>query len=307
MAVILLDLWYRDVCHLYLEADRMNKPKEFRALSFRTVWISDVHLGFRGCSADHLLDFLHSVHCEYLYLVGDIIDIWEMKKRMFWPQSHNNVVRTILGKAKHGTKVVYIPGNHDELLRDFHDMTFGNVHIVEDAIHTGADGRRLLVTHGDKFDSVVRSSRAIAMLGTRLYDWLLKANYLVHWMRRKLDLPHWSLAGFLKHKVKNAVQFISNFEKAVAYETARLGVEGVVCGHIHRPEIAQLNDVLYCNCGDWVESCSALVEHHDGSLELLRWADTVASLKHSRLVDRNRLELFPEEDLVATATNRSVA
>jgi UDP-2,3-diacylglucosamine pyrophosphatase LpxH len=152
----------------------MNKPNEFRALSFRTVWISDVHLGFRGCSADHLLDFLHSVHCEYLYLVGDIIDIWEMKKRMFWPQSHNNVVRTILGKAKHGTKVVYVPGNHDELLRDYHDMTFGNVHIVEEAIHTGADGRRLLVTHGDKFDSVVRSSRAIAMLGTRLYDWLSK-------------------------------------------------------------------------------------------------------------------------------------
>jgi UDP-2,3-diacylglucosamine pyrophosphatase LpxH len=285
----------------------MNKPKEFHALSFRTVWISDVHLGFRGCSADHLLDFLHSVHCEHLYLVGDIIDIWEMKKRMFWPQSHNNVVRTILGKAKHGTKVVYVPGNHDELLRDYHDMIFGNVHIVEEAIHTGADGRRLLVTHGDKFDSVVRSSRAIAMLGTRLYDWLLKANYLVHWMRRKLDLPHWSLAGFLKHKVKNAVQFISNFEKAVAYETARLGVEGVVCGHIHRPEIAQLNDVIYCNCGDWVESCSALVEHHDGSLELLRWADTVASLKHSRLVEGDRLDLFPEEDLVATLINRSVA
>lgn len=285
----------------------MHKPKEFRALSFRTVWISDVHLGFRGCSADHLLNFLHSVHCEYLYLVGDIIDIWEMKKRMFWPQSHNNVVRTILGKAKHGTKVVYVPGNHDELLRDYHDMIFGNVHIVEEAIHIGADGRRLLVTHGDKFDSVVRSSRAIAMLGTRLYDWLLKANYVVHWMRRKLDLPHWSLAGFLKHKVKNAVQFISNFEKAVAYETARLGVEGVVCGHIHRPEIAQLNNVIYCNCGDWVESCSALVEHHDGSLELLRWADTVASLKHSRLMNRDGLALFPEEDLVAAATNRSVA
>jgi UDP-2,3-diacylglucosamine pyrophosphatase LpxH len=290
-----------------VEIERMNKPNEFRALSFRTVWISDVHLGFRGCSADHLLDFLHSVHCEYLYLVGDIIDIWEMKKRMFWPQSHNNVVRTILGKAKHGTKVVYVPGNHDELLRDYHDMTFGNVHIVEEAIHTGADGRRLLVTHGDKFDSVVRSSRAIAMLGTRLYDWLLKANYLVHWMRRKLDLPHWSLAGFLKHKVKNAVQFISNFEKAVAYETARLGVEGVVCGHIHRPELTQLNGVIYCNCGDWVESCSALVEHHDGSLELLRWADSVASLKRASVAGRDRLALFPEEDFAAASTNRSVA
>jgi UDP-2,3-diacylglucosamine pyrophosphatase LpxH len=283
----------------------MNHSQEFRAWSFRTVWISDVHLGFRGCSAEHLLDFLHSVHCEYLYLVGDIIDIWEMRKRLFWPQSHNNVVRTILGKAKHGTKVVYVPGNHDELLRDYHDMTFGNVHIVKEAIHVNADGRRLLVTHGDKFDSVVRSSRAIAMLGTRLYDWLLKANYLVHWVRRKLNLPHWSLAGFLKHKVKNAMQFISNFETAVAYETARLGVEGVVCGHIHRPEITRLNNVIYCNCGDCVESCSALVEHHDGSLELLRWVDTVASLKHSRLLDSEGLTLSQEEDLVGLAIERS--
>lgn len=275
----------------------MNKPGA-RPLSYRTVWISDVHLGFRGCSAEHLLGFLRSVECEYLYLVGDIIDIWEMKKRMFWPQAHNNVVRTILGKAKHGTNVVYVPGNHDELLRDFCDMTFGNVHIVEEAIHTNADGRRLLVTHGDKFDSVVRCSRAMAMLGTRLYDWLLKANYVVHGVRRQFNLPYWSLAGFLKHKVKNAVQFISNFEQAVAYETARLGVDGVVCGHIHRPEITKLNNVIYCNCGDWVESCSALVEHHDGSLELIRWADTVASLKRTRFVKHDPLTLYPDDDLV---------
>jgi UDP-2,3-diacylglucosamine pyrophosphatase LpxH len=255
-------------------------------------------LGFRGCSADHLLNFLHSVDCEFLYLVGDIIDIWEMKKRIFWPQSHNNVVRTILGKAKHGVKVVYVPGNHDEMLRDYHDMTFGNVHSVEEAIHTNADGRRLLITHGDKFDSVVRCSRAMAILGTRLYDYLLKANYLVHGVRRRFNLPYWSLAGFLKHKVKNAVQFISNFEAAVAYETARLGVDGVVCGHIHRPEITKLNDIVYCNCGDWVESCSALVEHHDGSLELIRWADTVASLKRTRFVKSDRLTLYPDDDLV---------
>ncbi len=275
----------------------MNKPAGPRPLSFRTVWISDIHLGFRGCSADHLLNFLHSIDCEFLYLVGDIIDLWEMKKRMYWPQSHNNVVRTILGKAKHGTKVVYVPGNHDELLRDFHDMTFGNVHITEDAIHTNADGRRLLVTHGDKFDSVVRCSRALAILGTRLYDWLLKANYVVHGVRRRLNLPYWSLAGFLKHKVKNAVQFISNFEQVVAYEAARLGVDGIVCGHIHRPEITKLNNVMYCNCGDWVESCSALVEHHDGSLELLRWVDTVASLKRTRALNQ-RLTLYPDDDLV---------
>ncbi len=257
-----------------------------------------MHLGFRGCSADHLLDFLHSVRCDHLYLVGDIIDVWEMRKRMFWPQAHNNVVRTILGKAKHGTRVVYVPGNHDEVLRDFHDMTFGNVHIVEEAIHTNADGRRLLVTHGDKFDSVVRCSRAIAMVGSRLYDYLLKANHVVHSLRRRLNLPYWSLAAFLKHKVKNAVQFISNFEKAVAYETSRRGVDGVVCGHIHRPELSRMHGVIYCNCGDWVESCSALVEHHDGTLELLRWADTVATLKRAQVVGGEPLTLFPDDNLV---------
>lgn len=276
----------------------MTKPRYDHTLSFRTVWISDIHLGFRGCSADHLLDFLRSVQSDYLYLVGDIIDIWEMRKRVYWPQSHNNVVRTILGKAKHGTKVIYVPGNHDELLRDFDDTVFGNVHIVEEAIHTNADGRRLLVTHGDKFDSVVRCSRAMAILGTRLYDNLLKANYLVHAVRRRLNLPYWSLAGFLKHKVKNAVQYISNFEQAVAYESGRRGVDGVVCGHIHRPEISRLNNLIYCNCGDWVESCSALVEHYDGSLELIRWADTMSSLKWARFADDERLTLFPDEEEV---------
>jgi len=276
----------------------VTKPRYDHTLSFRTVWISDIHLGFRGCSADHLLDFLRSVQSDYLYLVGDIIDIWEMRKRVYWPQSHNNVVRTILGKAKHGTKVIYVPGNHDELLRDFDDTVFGNVHIVEEAIHTNADGRRLLVTHGDKFDSVVRCSRAMAILGTRLYDNLLKANYLVHAVRRRLNLPYWSLAGFLKHKVKNAVQYISNFEQAVAYESGRRGVDGVVCGHIHRPEISRLNNLIYCNCGDWVESCSALVEHYDGSLELIRWADTMSSLKWARFADDERLTLFPDEEEV---------
>jgi UDP-2,3-diacylglucosamine pyrophosphatase LpxH len=276
----------------------VTRPIGYHTLSFRTVWISDVHLGFRGCSADHLLNFLNSIDCKFLYLVGDIIDVWEMRKRLFWPQSHNNVVRTILGKAQQGTKVIYVPGNHDEVLRDYCDMTFGNVHIVEAAIHTSADGRRLLVTHGDKFDSVVRCSRAIAMLGTRLYDWLLKANYLVHGVRRRFNLPYWSLAAFLKHKVKNAVQFISNFEKAVAHESARLGVDGVVCGHIHRPEISRMHNVIYCNCGDWVESCSALVEHYDGSLELLRWADTMRSLKLVRFAGQAGLTLFPEEDLI---------
>ena len=247
---------------------------------YRTVWISDVHLGFWGCSAEQLLDFLHSMECEFLYLVGDIIDIWSVKKRPFWPQAHNNVVRTILGKAKRGTKVIYVPGNHDEMLRDYNDMDFGNVRIIDKIVHTKADGQRFLVIHGDQFDSVVRSSRAIALLGSRAYDTLLNVNIWLNLIRRKLGLPYWSLAGSIKNKVKNAVQYISNFEAVVSYEAARIGVDGVICGHIHRPEITALNKIIYGNCGDWVESNSAIVEHYDGRLELLRREDVDGITKH---------------------------
>ena len=251
-------------------------------LKYRSIFISDVHLGFRGCSADYLLDFLRSTECEYLYLVGDIIDVWEMKKRLFWPQAHNNVVRTILGKAKHGTRVVYIPGNHDEVLRDYAGMEFGNVAIERDAIHVTATGKRLLVLHGDEFDSVVKCSRLLAMLGNRIYDWLLYANRWVNVFRRHLGFPYWSLAAFLKHKVKNAVQFISDFEQAVAREARRREADGVVCGHIHRAEIAEMDGVLYCNDGDWVESCTALVERHDGTLELMHWTERQELVKSSK-------------------------
>lgn len=240
---------------------------------FHAVFISDVHLGFSGCRADFLLDFLRSTECDYLYLVGDIIDLWQMKKRMYWPQEHNNVIRTILGKAKHGTRVIYVPGNHDEAFRDYEGTVFGNVRIQNQAIHQTRDGRRFLVMHGDQFDAVVKCSRAAAMVGSKLYDWLLKANGMVNLVRRRLGFSYWSLAAFLKHKVKNAVQYISNFETAVAYEASRQGVDGLICGHIHRAEISTINDVLYCNCGDWVESCTALVERHDGSLEVLHWSD----------------------------------
>ena len=248
-------------------------------LRYRSIWISDVHLGFRGCRADFLLDFLRNTECEYLYLVGDIIDVWEMKNRLFWPQEHNNVVRTILGKAKHDTKVIYIPGNHDEVLRDFVGMDFGNVSIQKDAIHVTATGKRLLVLHGDEFDSVVRVSRWLAMLGNRVYDWLLYLNRWVNVFRRRLGFPYWSLAAYLKHKVKNAVQFISDFEQAVARETERRGVDGVVCGHIHHAEITTHNNILYCNDGDWVESCTALVERHDGRLELINWTERMELMK----------------------------
>lgn len=242
-------------------------------LKVRTVWISDIHLGFRGCSADMLLNFLHQVECDYLYLVGDIIDVWEMKKRMFWPQEHNNVIRTILGKAKHNTKVIYVPGNHDEVLRDFDGAVFGNVSIRNEIIHTTADQRKLLILHGDQFDSVVKCSPMLAKIGGRLYDLLLRANRTVNLVRRKMGFSYWSLAAFLKHKVKNAVQYISNFEEAVAHEAARQGVDGVVCGHIHRAEITRLHDIDYYNCGDWVESCTALVERQDGRMEIINWAE----------------------------------
>ncbi|MDY6828733.1 MAG: UDP-2,3-diacylglucosamine diphosphatase [Pseudomonadota bacterium] len=244
---------------------------------FRTVWISDVHLGFRGCSAEHLLDFLHSFECDQLYLVGDIIDIWQIKRKPYWPQEHNNVLRTILGKAKRGTQVIYVPGNHDELLRDYEGTQFGNIRIASRVIHTRADGSRMLVLHGDQFDGVVKCSKILALIGSKLYEWLLQANIAVNWVRRKLGLSYWSLAGFLKGKVKNAVQYVSNFERAVAHEAEKQAVQSVVCGHIHRAEITEINGILYCNCGDWVESCSALVEQEDGTIELLYWSRSVAA------------------------------
>lgn len=246
-------------------------------IKVRSVWISDIHLGFKGCSAEFLLDFLHHVECEYLYLVGDIIDVWEMKKRMFWPQEHNNVIRTILGKAKHDTKVVFVPGNHDEVFRDYDGAVFGNVRIAHDAIHTTADNRKLLILHGDEFDSVVKCSPMVAKIGSRLYEFLLRANRWVNFVRRKMGFSYWSLAAFLKHKVKNAVQYISNFEEAVSHEAARQGVDGVVCGHIHRAEITRIHDIDYYNCGDWVESCTALVEQPDGEMQILHWTDNTAA------------------------------
>lgn len=246
---------------------------------YRTVWLSDVHLGFRGCSADFLLEFLRTTECEYLFLVGDIVDIWAMRKKPYWPQEHNNVVRSILGKAKHDTKVVYVPGNHDELMREYDGLVFGNVSIENEYVHELADGRKFLILHGDQFDGVVKNSKLLGLIGSQLYEWLLQANVLVNYVRRKLGLTYWSLAAFLKHKVKNAVQYISNFERAVAHEGRKQEVDGVVCGHIHRAEISEMDGVVYCNCGDWVESCTALVEHQDGSLELLRWTDVRSSVE----------------------------
>ena len=245
----------------------------------KTVFISDVHLGFPGCSANFLLDFLRNVECEKIYLVGDIIDFLYMQKKMYWPQEHNDVIRTLLGKAKHGTQVIYVPGNHDEVLRGHNDTVFGNVLIKDEIIHTTADGKRFLVLHGDQFDSVVKYSRLMAIVGSNLYEGLLNANRLVNYIRSGLGLPYWSLATALKHKVKGAVNYISNFESAVSQMAKQKKVDGMICGHIHRPEIRNIDDVLYCNCGDWVESCTALIENQDGSLEILYWAEEFEFIK----------------------------
>ncbi len=245
-----------------------NGPSSLR---LRTVFISDVHLGFRGCSADLLLDFLHHVEMDHLFLVGDIIDVWSMKKAMYWPQSHNNVLRTILGKSKRGTRVVFVPGNHDEVFRDFDGAVFGNLEIHRQYVHQGADGRRMLVLHGDEFDAVVKCSPWLAKLGSWLYDLLLAVNPAVNRVRRLFDLPHWSLSSYLKHKAKSAVQYIGSFEDAVAQAARKAGVDAVVCGHIHRAEIRDIGGVLYCNDGDWVESCTSLVEDMNGQLRLIDW------------------------------------
>ena len=243
---------------------------------YRAIFISDVHLGFSGTNASLLLNFLRSVECDQLYLVGDIVDIWQLKKRPYWPQTHNDVVRTLLGKAKYGTKIIYVPGNHDELLRAYADHTFGNISVVQQAIHTKADGKRLLVTHGDQFDAAVVSSRWVGKLGSSAYSMLLHVNSWVNALRKLTGCPYWSLAKYLKHKVKNAVQAISNYESAVVEAARRHRVDGVVCGHIHRPEINQFGEITYCNCGDWVESCTALVENKDGILEIIEWTEVLA-------------------------------
>lgn len=241
---------------------------------YRTIWISDVHLGTIGCRADLLLDFLRDTESEKLYLVGDMIDGWRLKQRWFWPQAHNDVVQKILRKARKGTEVIYIPGNHDEFLRDFleFEMNAGNIELKLQDIHITVDGKRLLVIHGDEFDGVVRYGKWLAMLGSWAYDMTIILNRWFNIARRRLGLPYWSLSAFLKRRVKEAVKFITNFENALVEEARRQETAGVVCGHIHHAQMKCIDGLLYLNDGDWVESCTALVEHFDGSLEIIYWA-----------------------------------
>ncbi|MDY6943589.1 MAG: UDP-2,3-diacylglucosamine diphosphatase [Pseudomonadota bacterium] len=255
----------------------MQNVHAIRGQHYRTVWISDVHLGSRGCQATFLLDFLKSVRCEKLYLVGDIIDTWALRRSFYWPQAHNDVLRAVLGAAKHDTEVIYVPGNHDAMFRDHVGTRFGNVEIRRHDIHQAADGRRYLVLHGDEFDSVVQYSQLVAMFGSKMYDTLLRLNQPVNFVRSVMGRPYWSLSAFVKSKVKEAVNYISDYEEAVAREAARFGIDGVICGHIHRAELSDIQGIRYGNCGDWVESCTALVEGHNGEVRLIDWSEVVRS------------------------------
>ena len=247
----------------------------------RTVWVSDIHLGTPGCQARALLDFLRAVECETLYLVGDIIDGWQLKRSWYWPQAHNDVVQKLLRRARKGTRVIFVPGNHDEFARRYVEHNFGGVEVVDEWIHETADGRKLWVTHGDLFDGVIQCAKWLAYVGDSLYEVTLKLNRAFNSLRARLGLPYWSLSKYLKLKVKRAVSFISDFEMAVAREARKRGVHGVVCGHIHHAELRDIDGILYANDGDWVESLTALVEHHDGRLEIIDWAAHVRAGQHA--------------------------
>jgi UDP-2,3-diacylglucosamine pyrophosphatase LpxH len=256
-----------------MNTEPMYSVREPAKTHYKTIFLSDIHLGTRGCRADLLLEFLKEHTCDELYLVGDIIDGWRFKKGFYWPQEHTNVMRRFLTLSKRGTCVTYVTGNHDEFLRKYSDMEIGNIRLVDEAAHRTADGRRLLVVHGDAYDVVTRYHRWVALLGDLGYGWLLTLNRHLNRWRARFGYGYWSLSSWVKYRVKRAVSFVSGFEEAVSHHCRQQGYDGVVCGHIHHAEITDYDGVRYMNCGDWVESCTALVEDEAGTFHLIRWAD----------------------------------
>ncbi len=254
--------------------DQTAKPDD-DVIRVRAMFISDAHLGTRGCQAAMLLDYLRHYDADVIYLVGDMIDGWRLRSGWYWPQLHNDVVQKLLRKVRKGARLIYVPGNHDEFLRDYVGSNFGDIEICDRAVHESADGTRMLVIHGDQFDIVMRHARWLAFLGDGAYAAALMANTWLNVARRKLGLTYWSLSAWAKLKVKDAVNFIGSFEELLASEARRHAVDGVICGHIHHAAMHDRFGVRYMNTGDWVESCTALVEHYDGRYELLRWADIV--------------------------------
>ncbi len=266
-------------------ASHEDHPSAPGATHLRAVFISDLHLGTPGCQAEALLDFLRTHPSDFLYLVGDIVDGWQLRRRWYWPQSHNDVVQKLLRRARKGCRVVFVPGNHDEFARAFIGHQFGGIEVMQDAVHTTADGRSLWVMHGDYFDGVVQCAKWLAYLGDNLYEFTLRVNRHLNTLRARLGMPYWSLSAYLKHRVKTALNYVMDFEVAVAHEAKRRGHHGVVCGHIHRAEMREIDGTLYCNDGDWVESRTALVEHLDGRLKLVHWRAGARPGKSATLSD----------------------
>jgi UDP-2,3-diacylglucosamine pyrophosphatase LpxH len=257
-----------------MNAPLLSMPGFGARAEYRSIFISDTHLGTRGCRGDFLADFLRRTSAQHLFLVGDIIDGWRLRKSWYWDEHHDDVLRQILRHAHGGTKVTYIPGNHDEIFRSWLPMgvDISGIRLCKEAEHLTAAGKRLLIIHGDEFDNVVRYARFLALLGDWAYTAALVINRWFNAARRRLGLPYWSLSAWLKRQVKEAVKAIDRFEFALAAEARRRGFDGVVCGHIHHAEMREVDGIMYMNDGDWVESCTALVEHHDGRMELIDWA-----------------------------------
>ena len=251
-------------------------PKDRDIVHVRTLFLSDVHLGTRGCQADMLLQFLKRYDADTIYLVGDIIDGWKLKSGWFWPQAHNDVVQKLLKKVHRGARLIYIPGNHDEFARGYLGHNFGGIDVVNEAVHEAADGKRYIVLHGDHFDLVVRHAPWLAHIGDGAYSFALQLNGALNGIRRRLGFTYWSLSAWAKLKVKKAVNHIGRFEELLSLEARRHACDGVICGHIHHAVIQDLDGVRYMNTGDWVESCTALVEHEDGRFELIRWSEELA-------------------------------
>jgi len=238
----------------------------------RSIFLSDIHLGTRACQAERLLSFLQHYDSEHVFLIGDIIDLWTLSRAVYWPGAHNTVVQKVLKRARHRVKVIFIPGNHDEALREHVGSSFGEILVLREHVHTAADGLRYLLTHGDEFDQVTRHHRWVAMLGSLAYDFLVRLNACLSLMRRTLRVSgYWSLSGYAKRKVKTALNFIFNYEDSVVRHARNRGLQGVICGHIHCATVRDIGGVRYINCGDWVDSCTAVVEHFDGRMELIHW------------------------------------
>lgn len=268
-------------------------------VQYRSIWISDAHLCSRDCRADYLLSFLRCNKSRYLYIIGDFIDAWQMKRRWYWPQIMNNVIQKVFSKAKKGTQVIYIPGNHDEGLREFAGVHFGNIQVVRDTIHETADGKRMLVLHGDEFDAIVQHRKWLAVLGDAAYGHLIWLNRIVNAVRKLFGMPYWSLSGYIKVRVKNAVSYVGSFEAAAVRRAREAAADGVICGHIHQPALKQVDGLCYANAGDWIENCTALVEHLDGRLAIVNWVKDWPDIALQMVGDEDTPEVEPATQPVA--------